>query len=191
VAKLIYSAIASLDGYVADARGNFDWAAPDEEVHRFINDLERPIGTYLFGRRMYEVMKYWDTPDAAGDPSQVIREFAGIWQAAEKIVYSRSLASISTRRTSLESSFDPDAVRRLKSNARADIAVGGPHLAAEAFKADLVDECLQFVVPVTVGTGNAAFPSDVRLQLALRDEHRFESGVVYLRYDVVTGRGRA
>jgi dihydrofolate reductase len=184
VAKLIYSAIASLDGYVADERGNFDWAAPDEEVHSFVNDLERPAGTYLYGRRMYETMVYWETvpTDAGGHP--VAREFAEIWQSAAKIVYSRELTSVSSSKTRIERDFDPDAVREMKASSDRDITVGGPHLAADAIKAGLVDECRLFVTPVVVGGGNPALPDGVHLRLELLDERRFGSGVVYLRYRI-------
>jgi dihydrofolate reductase len=181
VAKLIYSAIASLDGYVADEEGKFDWAAPDAEVHSFVNELERPIGTYLYGRRMYEVMAYWETADTlAGPPPE--REFAEIWQAADKIVYSKKLEQPSTARTRVERGFDPEAIRRLKASAERDLSVGGPKLAAEALKAGLVDELHLFVTPIVVGGGNPWLPDGVRVQLELLDERRFGSGVVYLRY---------
>ena len=182
MSKLIYSAITSLDGFVADEDGDFDWAAPDEEVHQFVNNLERPIGTYLFGRRMYEVMTYWETADAQPEQPAVMLDYARIWQAADKIVYSRSLDRVSTARTRLEKTFDADSVRRLKAQARADISVGGPHLAAEALRAGLVDEIQLFLTPHVIGRGNAALPEDVRLRLELVDERRFASGVVYLRY---------
>jgi dihydrofolate reductase len=182
VAKLIYSAITSLDGYVADAEGKFDWAEPDEEVHRFVNDLERPIGTHLYGRRMYEVMAYWEAvPDLADQPP-FIRDFAEIWRAAEKIVYSRTLESVSSARTRIDRRFDPDAVRQMKGAARSDLTVGGAELAAEAIRAGLVDEYHLFVTPVVVGGGKRALPDDVRLRLELLDERRFGTGVVYLHY---------
>ena len=182
MAKLIYSAITSLDGFVADEDGNFDWAAPDEEVHQFVNDLERPIGTYLFGRRMYEVMTYWETAHEEPDQSAIALDYARIWQAADKIVYSRSLDRVSTARTRLEKTFDADSVRRLKAQAEADLSVGGPHLAAEALRAGLVDEIQLFLTPHVIGRGNAALPNDVRLRLELLDQRRFSSGVVYLAY---------
>jgi len=182
MAKLIYSAITSLDGFVADEDGNFDWAAPDEEVHQFVNDLERPIGTYLFGRRMYEVMTYWETAHEEPGQNPIALDYARIWQAADKIVYSRSLDHVSTARTRLEKTFDPDSVRRLKAQAEADLSVGGPHLAAEALRAGLVDEIQLFLTPHVIGRGNAALPSDVRLRLELLDQRRFSSGVVYLAY---------
>ncbi len=182
MAKLIYSAITSLDGYVADEEGNFDWAAPDEEVHKFVNDLERPIGTYLYGRRMYEVMAYWETAGAVSDEPPVVQDFAEIWQAADKIVYSKTLETVSSARTRIEREFDPDAVRQLKAQAGRDITVGGPELAAEAIKAGLVDEFQLFVAPVVVGGGKRSLPDNVFLTLELLEQHRFGSGVVYLRY---------
>jgi dihydrofolate reductase len=182
MAKLIYSAIASLDGYIADEEGNFDWAAPDEEVHTFVNDLERPVGTYLYGRRMYEVMRAWEHPEAFAGQSPVTRDFASIWQAADKVVYSSVLETVDTARTRIERDFDPEAVRRLKASAEHDLTVGGPHLAAEAFKAGLVDEIQLFLAPIIVGGGNQALPDHVRLPLELLDERRFGSGVVYLCY---------
>jgi dihydrofolate reductase len=181
VARLIYSAIASLDGYVADEAGNFDWAAPDEEVHRFVNDLERPVGTYLYGRRMYEVMIFWEGLDFSGAPP-FARDFAEIWRAADKVVYSKTLDAVSSARTRLERVFDPDAVRRMKAEAGRDISVGGPELAAQAIVAGLVDDYHLFVVPVVVGGGKRALPDGVRLELELLDERRFSSGDVYLRY---------
>jgi dihydrofolate reductase len=179
VAKLIYSAIASLDGYVADENGNFDWAAPDEEVHAFVNDLERPVGTYLYGRRMYEVMLTWETMD---DPSPPMRDFAEIWRAADKVVYSRTLETVSSARTRIEREFEPDAVRAMKAAASADLSIGGPEIAAVALRAGLVDECHLFLTPVVIGAGNRALPDGLRLELELLDERRFGNGVVYLRY---------
>jgi dihydrofolate reductase len=183
MAKLIYSAIASLDGYVADEDGNFDWAEPDEEVHSFVNELERPVGTYLYGRRMYEVMAYWETPvDALADQGPFVRDFAGIWQAADKIVYSKTLEQATSARTLIEREFDPKAIRRLKASAERDLSVGGPDLAAQAIKAGLVDELHLFVTPIIVGGGNPALPDGVRVKLELLDERRFGNGVVYLHY---------
>lgn len=176
---LIYSAIASLDGYTADAEGKFDWAEPDAEVHAFVNDLERGIGTYLYGRRMYEVMHFWETVSLEGQ-SPVVRDFAGIWRAADKIVYSTTLRTVSSVRTRIESRFDPEAVRALKQ--RGDVTVGGPDLAASAIRAGLVDEYQLFVTPVVVGGGTAVFPDGVRAGLVLVDQRRFPSGVVFLRY---------
>jgi dihydrofolate reductase len=182
MAKLIYSAITSLDGYIADEDGNFDWAAPDEEVHSFVNDLERPVGTYLYGRRMYEVMAPWETAHTFADQRPVMQDFAQIWQAADKIVYSRTLETVSSARTRIEPGFDPEAVRQMKTQAERDITVGGPGLAAQAIKAGLVDEFHLFFVPIVVGGGNQALPDHVRLKLELLDERHFGSGVVYLGY---------
>jgi dihydrofolate reductase len=183
VTKLIYSAITSLDGYVADEDGNFDWAAPDEEVHAFVNDLERPIGTYLYGRRMYEVMVYWETADTADQPP-VFCDFAEIWRTADKIVYSTTLETVASARTRIEPIFDPEAVRRMKAAAERDITVGGPNLAAQAIGAGLVDECHLFVSPIVVGGGTRSLPDGVRAQLELLDERRFGNGVVHVRYQV-------
>jgi dihydrofolate reductase len=179
--KLIYSAITSLDGYVADENGRFDWAEPDEEVHTFVNGLQRPVGAYLCGRRLYEVMVAWETLDIAEQPSY-IRDFAEIRQAADKIVYSRTLQTVSSARTRIERDFDADAVRRLKASAEHDLTVGGPELAAHAFAAGLVDECHVFLAPVVVGGGTRSLPADFRLDLELLDERRFGTGVVFLRY---------
>jgi dihydrofolate reductase len=181
MAKLLYSAIASLDGYVADADGRFDWAEPDEEVHRFVNDLERPVGTYLYGRRMYETMAFWEVQDFSGAPP-FVRDFAELWRAADKVVYSTTLETVSTARTRLERAFDSDAVRGMKAQAGRDISVGGPELAAQAIAAGLVDEYQLFVAPAVVGGGKRWLPDHVRLDLELLDERRFESGVVFLRY---------
>ena len=179
--KLIYSALASLDGYVADTDGKWGWAEPDEEVHAFVNDIGRPVGTYLYGRGMYEVMIAWETWDLEGQPS-VIQDFAEIWRAADKIVFSRTLDSVSSARTRLEREFDPEAVRRLKEKAGHDLAVAGPDLAGQAIKAGLVDEYHLVLAPAIVGGGKQVLPDDVRLDLELRDERRFESGFVYLSY---------
>jgi dihydrofolate reductase len=184
MANLIYSAIASLDGYTADANGKFDWAAPDEEVHAFVNDKERPVGTYLYGRRMYETMAYWETAPTGDDQPAVTRDYARIWQAADKVVYSSTLDAVASARTRLEREFDPDAVRRLKDAAERDVTVGGPGLAAHALAAGLVDECHLFLNPVVVGGGTHALPAGLHLDLELLDEHRFGNGVVYLRYRV-------
>jgi dihydrofolate reductase len=179
MAKLIYSAITSLDGYVADEEGNFDWAAPDDEVHRFVNDLERPIGTYLYGRRMYEVMAYWETAESGDDQ---VRDYAELWRAADKVVYSSTLDTVSSARTRIERRFDPEAVEQMKASATSDISVGGPELAGHALRAGLVDECHLFLNPIVVGAGTPALPSDVRLELELLDERRFGNGVVHLHY---------
>jgi dihydrofolate reductase len=184
VGRLIYSAIASLDGYVADEDGNFQWAAPGEDVHAFVNDLERPVGTHLYGRRMYEVMAWWETADAGTDPEPVMRDFTEIWRAADKIVYSTTLQTVSSARTRIERDFDPEAIRRLKTAAERDLSIGGPNLAGQALAAELVDECHLFLVPVVIGGGTRALPDGVRVELELLDERRFESGVVYLRYRI-------
>lgn len=182
MAKLIYSAITSLDGYVADRGGNFDWAAPDEEVHAFVNELERPIGTYLYGRRMYEVMLYWETAPTTGPPPAAARDFATIWQTADKVVYSRTRETVSSARTRIERDFDPEAIRQMKAFLRRDISVGGPAIAAQALAAGLVDELHLFVTPVIVGGGARSLPDDVLLRLELLDERRFGNGVVHLHY---------
>jgi dihydrofolate reductase len=182
--KLIYQAIASLDGYVEDEEGNFDWAAPDAEVHAFINDLERPIGTYLYGRRMYETMVFWEGVNTDPDQPAVTRDFAEIWRAAEKIVYSRTLETVSSARTQIERDLDPDAVRRLKETSQADITIGGAELAGQALAWGLVDECHLFLGPIVVGGGKRALPDNIGVQLELLDERRFRNGVVHLRYRV-------
>ena len=180
MARLIYSAIMSLDGYTADADGRFEWAAPDEEVHAFVNELERPVGVYLYGRRMYETMRYWETAHTLAGQSPASLDFARIWQAADKIVYSTTLQSADTARTRVERDFDPEQVRKLKEAGSRDLTVGGPHLAAQAIAAGLVDEYQLFVVPAVVGGGTRALPNQVRLNLALAQEHKFGSGIVYL-----------
>jgi dihydrofolate reductase len=182
VGKLIYSTVTSLDGYVADEDGNFDWAAPDEEVHAFVNDLERKVGTYLYGRRMYEVMRYWETAQAVTDRPPVEQDYAQIWRAADKIVYSKTLETVSSEKTRIERDFDPEALRQMKTQAERDISVGGPDLAAQALGAGLVDECHLFVTPIVVGGGKRSLPRNVRLELELLDERRFEGGVVHLHY---------
>jgi dihydrofolate reductase len=184
MAKLIYSAIASLDGYVEDEQGKFEWAAPGEEVHAFVNDLERPIGTYLYGRRMYETMVFWETASTGSDQPAVIRDFAEIWRAAEKIVYSRTLRTPLSARTRIEHDFDPGAITRLKEASDRDITIGGAALAGEAIAAGLVDECHLFLTPIVVGGGKRALPDNVRAQLELLAERRFRSGVVHLHYDI-------
>ncbi len=185
MATLSYSAIASLDGYVADADGGFDWAEPDEELHAFVNDLARPVGTYLLGRRMHEVLLAWDTMDVTGEPP-VIRDFAAIWRAADKVVYSSTLDAVSSARTRLERTFDPGAVRRMKAQADRDLTVGGPGLAGQAIAAGLVDELHLFLTPIVVGGGTRALPDGVRVSLELLEERRFRNGTVYLRYVVTT-----
>ncbi|MFI5612111.1 dihydrofolate reductase family protein [Amycolatopsis sp. NPDC051903] len=181
MAKLIYSAICSLDGYTADERGDFDWAAPGEEVFAAVNDLQRTVGTYLYGRRMYEMMLYWET---AGDDSPVTRDFARLWRAADKIVYSRTLDAPSSARTRIERTFDPGAVRALKASAPRDLTIAGADLAGVAAAAGLVDEYHLFLVPVLIGGGHRALADGVRRPLELLDEHRFPGGFVRLRYRV-------
>ena len=181
MAKLIYSAIASLDGYVADESGRFDWAAPDEAVHGFVNALERPIGTHLYGRRMYETMVGWETRPIAEAPP-VAQEFARIWRGAEKVVYSRTLERPASARTRIERTFDPGAVGQLKLSSAQDISIGGPELAAQAIRVGLVDEFHLFLTPVLVGGGRRALPDRLRLTLELCDERRFAGGVVHLHY---------
>lgn len=187
MAKLISVGITSLDGYIADEQGNFDWSAPDAEVHAFVNDRDRAVGTYLLGRRMYEVSRVWD--DLADDPdiSRVERDFAEVWLDADKIVYSGTLDDVSTMRTRLERRFDAAAVKRLKASADRDLAISGPTLAAHAIRAGLVDEFQVYVNPVVVGGGTSFLPGGVRLDLELVEEHRFANGVVFLRYRNVTG----
>lgn len=190
MAKLTYAAITSLDGYIEDEGGGFDWAVPDPEVHAFVNDLERPVGTYLYGRRMYETMAVWQTvglgpagtsPAEAAPPPEEL-DFAEVWRAADKIVYSRTLDAVSTPRTRLERDFDPDAVRRLKDAADRDLTVSGPGLAQHAFAAGLVDQVHLFVFPVVVGGGRPGLPRGIRVDLELLDERRFGNGVVHMRY---------
>ncbi len=182
MAKIIYSALTSLDGYVADEEGNFDWAVPNEEVLEFVNDLERPVGTYLYGRRMYEMMIGWETDPAAAEQSPRSRDFAEIWKAADKVVYSRTLEEASTKKTRIERDFDPEAVQRMKGSSERDMSVSGPELAAHAFEAGLVDECHLFLAPIVIGGGKRALPERVRVGLELLDERRFGNGMVYLHY---------
>lgn len=186
MARLIHSAIASLDGYITDRSGRFDWATPDEQVHSFANDLERDVGTHLYGRRMCETMLAWESPALSAGQPAYIEDFAQIWRAAEKVVYSTTLAAVSSARTRIERTFDPEVVRRLKEESQSDLTIGGPTLAAQAIGAGLVDECLLFIVPVVVGGGLPAFPG-VSLTLSLLEERLFDSGTVYVRY-AVTGR---
>jgi dihydrofolate reductase len=182
MAKLIYSAITSLDGYVEDEEGKFDWAAPDEEVHAFVNELERSVGTYLLGRRMYDTMVFWENPPDLANEPPVIREFAEIWQSADKFVYSTSLESTRSAKTTIVRAFDTDFVTNLKATEEADVSVGGPALASQAIAAGLVDEYQLFFVPVVVGRGKRSLPGGVRTHLELLDERRFRNGTVYLRY---------
>ena len=182
--RLIYGVLGSLDGYVNDADGGFDWAVPDPEVHRFVNDQERSIGTYLYGRRLYEVMQAWETQPTGGDGDPAMQDYAGIWQSADKIIFSSTLTRVSSARTRIESQFDPDAVRALKTEAATDLSIGGPELAGHAFRAGLVDECSILVSPVIVGGGQRWLPDDLRVDLDLVDERRFGNDVVQLRYRV-------
>lgn len=182
MSKLIYSSITSLDGFTEDRDGNFDWGTPDEEVHAFINDLERPFGTYLYGRRMYETMLYWETARTDTGQPGVMRDFNELWQAADKVVYSATLESVKSARTRIERMFDPEAVTQMKDAAPRDMTVGGPELAGHAIRAGLVDELRLFVTPVVIGGGKSSLPSNVRVKLELLDERRFENGTVYLRY---------
>src|ERR1700685_956726 len=184
MAKLVYSAIASLDGRIEDKQGKIDWAAPDDEVFAFVNDLERPIGAYLYGRRMYETMVFWETATSGGDQAAVVRDFGEIWRAAAKIVYSRTLQVPSSERTRIEHDFDPAAIRRLKESSDRDITVSGAGLAGEAIAAGLGDECRLFLLPVVVGGGKRALPANFRVQLELLAERRFRSGVVSLHYRI-------
>jgi len=188
VGKLISAGIVSLDGYIADEHGDFSWATPDDDLHALVNELERPVGTHLYGRRMYEVMRYWETADAAVGAvptADVVRDYAAIWQAADKIVYSSTLQEVFSRRTRLHRRFDPEEIRALKEASDRDLSIGGPGLAAEAFRAGLVDEVRMFVHPVVVGGGTALLPRGVRSSLELIDERRLASGVVVLRYTVL------
>jgi dihydrofolate reductase len=182
--KLIYFTIMSLDGYIEDADGGFGWAAPDAEVHAFVNELERSVGTYLYGRRMYETMAAWENDPSVADSSPETRDFAAVWRAADKVVYSSTLAEPSTSRTRVERRFDPDEVRELKAAAKADMTVSGPNLASHAFRAGLVDECHVLLAPALVGGGKPGLPDGVRLDLELVDERRFAGGMVFLRYGV-------
>ena len=182
--KLIYSAITSLDGFLEDEDGRFDWAAPDEEVHAFVNDLVRPIGTYLYGRRMYETMVFWETAATGDDQSAISRDYTEIWRGAEKVVFSRTLEMASSARTMIEPTFDREMIRQRKGSARSDLAIGGAEVAALAFRANLIDECHLFLNPIVVGGGKQALPSKVRTRLDLLDEGRFGNGVVHLHYSV-------
>jgi len=182
MAKLFYSVLASLDGYVADARGNFDWAMPDEEVHAFVNDLERPVGTYLYGRRMYETMMFWEGPEAVDGQPPVMRDFAEIWRAADKVVYSTTLSEATTARTRIERVFDAGEIRRMKETSERDLSVGGAGLAGRAIVDGLVDELQLIIAPTVVGGGTRWLPDHVHLDLRLVDERRFGNGMVFLHY---------
>ena len=181
MARLIYSTIMSLDGYMEDEDGSFDWAAPDDEVHAFVNDLERPVGTYLYGRRMYETMVYWETAHTLAD-HPVERDYAELWRAADKVVYSSTLETIASERTRIERHFDPEVVRQMKATADRDMSIGGANLGGQAIRAGLVDEYHLFVAPILVGGGTHVLPDGVRLELQLLDEHRFGNGMVHLYY---------
>ncbi len=182
MAKLIYATITSLDGYTEDKVGRFDWGAPDEQVSSFVNDLERSAGTYLYGRRMYETMLFWETVQDLADEPPCVRDFTEMWKAADKIVYSKSLEAVSSARTRIVREFDPGVIQGMKSTLERDITVAGPNLAAQAFRAGLVDECQLFVTPIVLGGGKPSLPNDVRLELELLGERRFRSGVVFLHY---------
>jgi len=186
MSKLIYIANVSLDGYIEDSQGNFDWTEPSDEFFAFITDLVRAAGTYLYGRRLYETMAVWETDPALAAQSDLMREFARVWQAANKVVYSTTLHEVSTAKTRLEDTFDPDAIRDLKASAANDLTVGGANLAAHAFRGGLVDECHLFIYPVIVGDGKPSLPHDMRADLELLDERRFGNGVVYVRYRVAS-----
>ncbi|THG29275.1 dihydrofolate reductase family protein [Naasia lichenicola] len=182
--RLIYASIVSLDGYVADAAGRFDWSEPDDEVHRFVNEIQRPIGTHLYGRRLYDVLVAWETWDVTREP-EVIRDYAEIWRGADKVVYSRTLQEPKSARTRIVEEFDVTAVVELKATSATDILIGGPEIAALALAAGIVDEIHLLVSPVVVGAGNPAFPDDLALSLELTAEHRFGNGVVHLQYSVL------
>ncbi len=179
---LIYVSNVSLDGFIEDERGTFDWTAPSDEVFAFITDLVRPVGTHLYGRGLYETMAVWENDPALAAQSELMADFAHVWQAADKIVYSTTLDGVSTARTRLERRFDPDSIRGMKAAASRDLTVGGANLAAHAFRAGLVDECHLFIHPVLVGRGKPSLPSDLRARLELLDERRFDSGIVYVRH---------
>jgi len=182
MANLIYSAICSLDGFIEDTEGKFDWARPDEELHRFVNEIESSLGTFLYGRRMYETMLAWETDDLVAGGPDYIQDFARVWRAADKVVYSRTLEEPASARTTIERDFDPEAVRAMKSTAERDLSVAGAELAAETMRSGLVDEIHLSMHPISVGAGKRALPDDLRLELELLDEHRFASGVVHLHY---------
>jgi dihydrofolate reductase len=186
MSRLIYIANVSLDGYIEDSHGNFDWTPPNDEVFAFITDLVRSAGTYLYGRRMYETMAVWETDPTVSAQSELRGDFARVWQAANKLVYSTTLHDVSTAKTQLERNFDPDAIRDLKASAARDLTVGGPNLATHAFNAGLVDECQLLIHPVFVGAGKPSLPRDTRANLELLDERRFTNGVVYVRYRVAS-----
>jgi len=184
MAKLIYVSNVSLDGYIEDEHGGFEWTTPDDALFAFVTDLVRPVGTHLYGRRLYETMAFWETEPALAAQSELTADFAGLWQAADKVVYSTTLDTVSTARTRLEREFDPASVRDMKASATGDLLVGGAHLAAQAFQAGLVDECHLLIRPILIGRGKPALPGDTRAALELLDDRRVGNGVVYLRYHV-------
>jgi dihydrofolate reductase len=186
MAKLIYVANVSLDGYIEDVHGRFDWTEPSDEVFTFITDVVRPVGTYLYGRRLYETMSVWEADPTLAAQSELMADFANVWQAADKVVYSTTMPVVSTTNTRLERRFDPESVRGMKTSAASDLTVGGSTLAAHAFNAALIDECQLFVHPVLLGEGKPAFSCDAPVQLDLLEEHRFGNGVVNLRYRVLS-----
>ena len=188
MARLIYSAIASFDGYIEDASGDFTWAAPDDEVHAFVNDRERDIGTYLYGRRMYDTMRFWETASTDASQAEVSRDYAKIWRSADKIVFSTTLRQVTTERTRLEPLFDAERIRQLKADSERDLSIGGPDLAGQAIAAGLVDEVSLFLHPIAVGAGKPALPVASPFRVDLQEERRFRSGVVYVRYDVRDAR---
>lgn len=182
MARLAYTVIGSMDGYVADASGSFDWAAPSEEVHRFVNDLERPVGTHLYGRRLYEVMSVWQDFPGIDDEPEVVKDYARLWQSLDKVVYSTTLADVTTPRTRLERSFDAPQVRAMVDALERDASIGGPTLAAHALRADIVDDVHVFTVPVAVGGGTPIWPSGISLTFDLVDQNRFANGTVHQHY---------
>jgi dihydrofolate reductase len=184
VAKLIYVTNVSLDGFIEDEHGRFDWTEPDDEQFAFITDLIRPVGTYLYGRRLYETMAVWETEPALAAQSELRADFARVWQAADKIVYSTTLDAVSTAKTRLEPHFDPNVIREMKGTASRDLMVGGANLAAHAFNAKLIEECHLFIGPAVVGRGKPSLPSELHAKLELLDERRFDNGVVYVRYRI-------
>ena len=183
--KLIYVTNVSLDGFIEDEHGRFDWTEPDDEQFAFITDLIRPVGTYLYGRRLYESMAVWETEPALAAQSALRAGFAQVWQAADKVVYSTTLDAVATAKSRLEPRFDPDFIREMKGTASRDLMVGGANLAAHAFNARLIDECHLFIGPAVVGHGKPAFPRELRAELELLDERRFDNGVVYVRYRIL------
>jgi dihydrofolate reductase len=184
MAKLIYVSNVSLDGFIEDEHGGFEWTPPDDEQFAFITDLIRPVGTYLYGRRLYETMAVWETEPALAAQSELRADFAHVWQAADKIVYSATLDAVSTAKSRLEPRFDPNVIREMKGTASRDLMVGGANLAAHAFNARLIEECHLFICPAVVGRGKPSLPSELRAKLELLDERRFDNGVVYVRHRI-------